>query len=478
MRAFTLPLVNMTGTYDFRLVALSVVIAIFASYAALDLTGRIIASRRKSRLFWLFGGASAMGLGIWSMHYIGMLAFQMPMQVLYDVPTVVVSLLAAIVASAVALFTVSRRQMGIWQTVAGGVVMGSGIAAMHYIGMAAMRMSARVTYNRPIVATSIVLAVVISVVALILAFRIRDEKRTSPRKVASALIMGSAIPVMHYTGMWAASFAHSEAPVDISHAVNISSLGIAVISVSTLLILSLVIIGAFLDRLVSAQKGLIEEGRNELRSHMRALVESEERLRVVTENARVGLVIVNQDRRYAYANNAYAELLGLPSSAIVGLRVPDVLSGVYEEQIRPHLDRAFAGERVAYELRKLGTDGDCHYEVRYEPTGVNGTVPAVVVVVTDLTERRKAELASLRLAAIVEFSEDAIIGKDLNGIITSWNRGAERLFGYTVSEMVGTSIMRLIPDDRGTRKIIFFHKSNLAKVCAILKQCDEPKMDG
>ena len=82
----------MTGTYDFRLVALSVVIAIFASFAALDLTGRITASRHKSRLFWLFGGASAMGLGIWSMHYIGMLAFRMPMKVLYDVPTVVLSL--------------------------------------------------------------------------------------------------------------------------------------------------------------------------------------------------------------------------------------------------------------------------------------------------------------------------------------------------------------------------------------------------
>ena len=438
----------MTGTYDLHLVALSVVIAIFASFAALDLTGRITASRHKSRLFWLFGGASAMGLGIWAMHYIGMLAFKMPMKVFYDVPTVVLSLLAAIAASAVALFTVSRRQMNLWQTVAGGIVMGSGIAAMHYIGMAAMRMPSQVTYNRPLVLTSILLAMVISIVALILAFRIREEKRISPRKVASALIMGSAIPVMHYTGMWAASFADSTAPVDISRAVSISSLGIAVITVSTLLILSFVIVGAFLDRLVSAQKDLTEQARNELRSNMRALVESEERLLVVTDNARVGLVIVNQDRRYTYANSAYADLLDLPSAAIVGQRVPDVLSGVYEEQIRPRLDRAFAGERVAYELCKPGADGDRHYEIRYEPTVVNGTVPAVVVVVTDLTERKKAELASLRLAAIVEFLDDAIIGKDLNSIITSWNGGAEQLFGYTASEMVGTSIMRLIPDDR------------------------------
>jgi NO-binding membrane sensor protein with MHYT domain len=191
----------MTGTYDLRLVALSVVIAIFASFAALDLAARVTESRHKSRLFWLLGGASAMGLGIWSMHYVGMLASKMPMKVFYDIPTVVLSLLAAIAASAVALFTVSRREMSLWQTVVGGLVMGSGIAAMHYIGMAAMRIPMQLTYNRPLLVTSVVLAVVISIVALILAFRNRDESRLSARKIASALIMGSAIPVMHYTGI-------------------------------------------------------------------------------------------------------------------------------------------------------------------------------------------------------------------------------------------------------------------------------------
>lgn len=120
----------------------------------------------------------------------------------------------------------------------------------------------------------------------------------------------------------------------------------------------------------------------ELRSRMRELAESEERLQMVTENARVGLVMVNRDRRYIYANSAYAEILDLPSSAIVGQRVPDVLPGAYEEQIRPQLDRAFAGERVAYELRKPAEGGDCHYAVRYEPTKVNGEVTLVVVVVS------------------------------------------------------------------------------------------------
>jgi len=186
----------------------------------------------------------------------------------------------------------------------------------------------------------------------------------------------------------------------------------------------------------------------ELRRQTRELVESEARLRIVTDNARVGLVVVDLERRYVYANGTYAEILGLPSSAIAGQRLPDVLAGLYEEQIRPWLDRAFAGERVAYELLKPTADGDCYYAVKYEPTQVDGSVALVVVVITDVTERRQEEGASRRLAAIVESSFDAIIGKNLDGIITSWNAGAQNVFGYAAAEMLGTSIRRLIPADR------------------------------
>src|SRR5579864_2975262 len=99
------------AVYDHRLVALSVVIAVFASYVALDLAGRVTATRGSARLSWLIGGAIAMGTGIWSMHYTGMLAFRLPMRVYYHLPTVLLSLLAAIFASFIALWVVSRPRV-------------------------------------------------------------------------------------------------------------------------------------------------------------------------------------------------------------------------------------------------------------------------------------------------------------------------------------------------------------------------------
>jgi len=242
------------GSYDYSLVTLSVVLAMFASYAALDLAGRVTSAQGWVRSAWLSAGAAAMGVGIWAMHYVGMLALTMPMPVAYHLPTVVLSLLAAIAASGVALFVVSRAKMDVWQEIAGSVVMGSGIAAMHYIGMAAMRCAAVIVYDHRIVALSVVLAVAASLIAPRLAFRLRDEKRTSTRKIISALFMGSAIPLMHYTGMWAATFHKSAVAPDLTHAIGISTIGVVAISASSFFVLGGAIASSVFDRFIAMQK--------------------------------------------------------------------------------------------------------------------------------------------------------------------------------------------------------------------------------
>src|SRR6202030_886470 len=252
--------VNLIGSYNYALVALSVLIAIFASYAALDLAGRVTAAGGWTRAVWLLGGAGAMGTGIWSMHYIGMLAFLLPIPVAYHWPTVLLSLLAAVLASVVALGVVSRQKMGAFRALAGSVLMGAGISGMHYIGMAAMRLPAICQFNSFLVVLSVVFAVLISLAALWITFHFRDEKkRIGWKKLGGAVVMGAAIPVMHYTGMAAASFTPSGVPADLSHAVSVSTLSTAGIATVTFIVLGLALLTSWVDRRFALQTLELQE---------------------------------------------------------------------------------------------------------------------------------------------------------------------------------------------------------------------------
>ncbi len=288
------------GTYDYWLVALSVVIAVMASYAALDFAGRVTAASGSYRRLWLIGGATAMGLGIWSMHYIGMLAFSLPITVMYDWPTVLASLVAAILASAVALYVVSRARMGLAQAALGSVFMGAGIAAMHYIGMAAMRLPAMCHYDSSLVTLSVVLAMVISFVALWLSFHLRDERHGGLwLKIGSAVIMGAAIPVMHYVGMGAASFSATTLIPDMAHAVTITSLGTTGVTLVTFMVLGLALVTSMAGRRFTAQAQELES--------------TEQRYRLLFERSLAGVYRATLDGRIVDCNDACASVFGYAS---------------------------------------------------------------------------------------------------------------------------------------------------------------------
>ena len=240
------------SSYDPTLVVMSVVIASLASYTALDLAGRVTAARGRRRIAWLASGSAAMGLGIWSMHFVGMLAFRMPMTIAYDVRLVALSALTAIAASGLALFVVSQAHLPTHRLVIAGVIMGLAIVAMHYIGMASMRVPAILTYDVARCALSIAIAIIVSLVALWIAFRFRHHGETSTRRwphIGGAVAMGSAIAGLHYTGMSAAHFTPSlGAPAVYPHTIaDGTPLAIAVIA-GTLLVLALALIGATMDR--------------------------------------------------------------------------------------------------------------------------------------------------------------------------------------------------------------------------------------
>ena len=243
----------MTGTYSPALVALSIAIAVAASYVALDLAGRTSSARGRARLLWLLGGATSMGLGIWSMHYVGTPASALPVPVRYDLPLVFASLLAAVCASGVALFVVSRARLGPASAILGGVVMGVGIAAMHFIGMLATRADVVHEWNPQAVMLSVLIAIAVSLIAVWLAFHLRGETRDVTRlKVAAAFVMGAAIAAMHYAGMAGVSFVPGPVRHD-ARAVDISTLGLIGIVVVALAALALTMISAALNRRLAQQ---------------------------------------------------------------------------------------------------------------------------------------------------------------------------------------------------------------------------------
>jgi two-component system sensor histidine kinase/response regulator len=391
----------MNGIYDYRLVALSVVIAMMASYAALDLAGRVTSARGQARYLWLIGGATAMGIGIWSMHYVGMLAFHLSVPIEYDWPTVLLSLMAAIFASAIALFVVSRERMGLFQALLGSVLMGSAIAGMHYIGMAAMRLSAMCHYSPLLVSLSVVLAVLISLVALWLAFRFRGETISwSWQKGASALVMGAAIPIMHYTGMAAATFTPTAlAHENFSHALSISSLGTVGIILVTFMVLGLTLITSVADRRFSAQA--------------RELEVSELRFRAVFEGAGIGIAITELATGKVLAvNRAYQKMLGCTVEEMQSAEIFDQLTHPDDRaKCKQVLERLRAGQQdqVHMENRYVRRDSSevtANIELSVLPYS-HGVAQFVLGLATDVTQRKRAEVELQRAKESAEAASDA-----------------------------------------------------------------------
>lgn len=198
----------MSGSYDSSLVSLSVFIAIAASYTAFSLSARITDTRGKASILWLAGGAFSMGLGIWAMHFIGMLAFRLPVPVSYRIAPTLFSLLIAIVVSGFALGIASRSKLDLPTLIVAGAVMGIGIASMHYTGMFAMNMGMMLHFDPVLFGASIGIAVIASIIALRIVFVLgRGEAlHRQKKKLVGSVVMGAAIAGMHYTGMSAARF--------------------------------------------------------------------------------------------------------------------------------------------------------------------------------------------------------------------------------------------------------------------------------
>ncbi|RRV10387.1 bifunctional diguanylate cyclase/phosphodiesterase [Pseudomonas sp. v388] len=246
-----------SGAYIPSLVLISILVAILASYTALDLTSRIASASGRAVYGWIGGGAFAMGTGIWSMHFIGMLAFEPPFETAFDIPLTLASLLAAMLSSGFALWLVSQPQLPALHLGIGALCMGVGISSMHYLGMAALRMQPGIDYDPDLFGLSLLIAVVASGAALWIAFRLRRQSRhVLPARIAAAVLMGFAIVGMHYTGMAAANFADGSFCGALNGGLHRDGLDKLVL-VGTLAVLTIALLTSILDARMEARTAVL-----------------------------------------------------------------------------------------------------------------------------------------------------------------------------------------------------------------------------
>ncbi|HTO80726.1 MAG TPA: MHYT domain-containing protein [Methylomirabilota bacterium] len=377
---------HLHGSYDPILVTLSVAIAIFASFTALDLAGRMNAAGKQGRTFWLVAAATALGGGIWSMHFVAMLAFDLgPMAINYDAGSTIASLAAAILVVGIGLHIVNHWPRRWGALIAAGTVTGLGVAIMHYTGMAAMQMHADAHYDPLIVGISITIAVVAATVALFLATYLT----ATWHRVASAFVMGAAIATMHYTGMAAVQFTTAEGPMTVTAAAIPPQILALLIGGATVIVLVLGLVAALIDRRLAYQAQMDEAARQNEASKFRALV----------TNIPGACYRCANDAAYTmeFISDAIENISGYPASDFIGNRVR-TYSSLFHPDDTAHVDK-IVGDAVArrepftIEYRVQHKDGVYRW-VHEKGLGIfdgDGKLLHLDGVIFDITDRRKME---------------------------------------------------------------------------------------
>jgi PAS domain S-box-containing protein len=364
-------------SYSTALVILSLVVATLGAYVAVEIAQRVRVTGGKRRILWSCGGALALGLGIWSMHFVGMLALQLPLLVWYDPLLTFVSVIAAVGGCAIAFIIFNRAKASTSLLLLASIFMGLAIASMHYTGMAGMRVGARLTYDPVILGSSVAVAIIVSFAALALTRNLvntHSEARAWVKKIGAALLMGLAVTGMHYTGMAAAQFTAPSAAwrptgtfllgtYQLGFIVAITSVGLLVIAL--------------------AATGF-ERWTATTRTRFENLLELSPQI----------VWFGRPDGYITYANPYWYEYTGLPERKTLGHEWTDTIHpDDHEQAVASWHEAVREGRDYEVELRLRGKDDKyCWFLVRGRPgRDEEGKVNAWLGIAIDIEERKQAE---------------------------------------------------------------------------------------
>ena len=303
-----LPIYTLDKSYNFYLVFLSIVIAIISAYTAFGTAERIKASTNNhERLLWTLFGASSMGIGIWSMHFIGSLALQLPIPVSYNLTITIISVIPSILASSVVLWLMSQLVSDFKRLLLCGFLLGAGIGAMHYTGMAAMEINASMLYSKSIFILSIFVAVILASVALKIQYEaIQNTKYhfVNKKQILSALLMGFAVSGMHYTAMYAVIFIPAKNTAQLDTGVDATVIA-SVIGVVVFLLLLLALLVPHMLRVKQMIRKLQQN-------------EADLKLAAIAFETHEGILVTDANQKIIRVNQALTRITGYTETDILG----------------------------------------------------------------------------------------------------------------------------------------------------------------
>ncbi|SFS53709.1 EAL domain-containing protein [Paenibacillus sp. BC26] len=417
---------HIEGSYNWFLVCLSFIIALFASYTALNLARRVLLSEGWKKRGWLFGGAVVMGVGIWSMHFIAMLAVHLPTGVTYDFVTVLVSIGVSIVGAFIGFGIASHSGRGTLRLIVGGTIMGLAITGMHYIGMYALT-GLTVTYNPYIFSLSILIAVLASIVALLFSFRRNNHYWLS------GFIMGIAVTGMHYTGMSAATMSmpvHMLSRVTDAQAMDFIEMAVYV-AFGTIVIMAVSLIGSMnVDKKLSEQLSL--KGS-------------------ILESAIDCLIMFDHKGTIFEFNPAAETLFGYSRSEAIGRSIEELLMPEQPRDMSSMNGMLCSGDKKVLGTRvetMLPRGNQCSFPAEIIVTRIRSEkFPVFTMYLRDLTERRLVEEAlresEERYRKLIDFSPEPIL-VHYQGVISFVNESALRIFGAEQDGLIGRGFLELV----------------------------------